>query len=295
MLTIPEDFAADLVNLAGEAGREWIDRLPTLVESLQARWNLETDGAPLHGYLGLVVPMKRGGEKCALKVSWRDESTLGEISALAAWKGNGAVRLLESDASIGAMLLEWLDSDRSLFDLEIDDAISVAGDLLRRLAAPAPADIPRLTDVAEGLTTSLPERWERLGRPLPRRVIDAAVDQASLLGPSSVDLLANYDLHYGNVLAGQREPWLAIDPKVVAGDPEYALAQLLWTRLEDIDRAGGLARHFAALLDRAQLDPSRARAWTLVRVVDYWLWGLSVGLTEDPKRCEAITIWLGSM
>lgn len=30
------------------------------------------------------------------------------------------------------------------------------------------------------------------------------------------------------------------------------------------------------------------RAWTLVRCVDYWLWALSAGLTEDPARCEII-------
>jgi len=29
-----------------------------------------------------------------------------------------------------------------------------------------------------------------------------------------------------------------------------------------------------------------------VRCVDYWLWGLSVGLTEDPVRCQRIINWL---
>src|SRR5205085_1006033 len=105
-------------------------------------------------------------------------------------------------------------------------------------------------------------------------------------------LMANYDLHYDNVLAGEREPWLAIDPKVVVGDPEYGIAQLLWTRLEDMEREGGLGYHFDLLVDRAGLDLRRTRSWTLVRIVDYWLWALSIGLTEDPVRCEAIATWL---
>jgi streptomycin 6-kinase len=106
-------------------------------------------------------------------------------------------------------------------------------------------------------------------------------------------LLVNYDLHYADVLAGTQEPWLVVDPKVVIGDPEYGLAQLLWTRLEDIQANGGLDRHFRLLVKAAALDEPLARVWTLLRCVDYWLWGLSVGLTEDPVRCAAIVDWLG--
>jgi streptomycin 6-kinase len=91
---------------------------------------------------------------------------------------------------------------------------------------------------------------------------------------------------------GTREPWLAVDPKVVSGDPEFGIAQLLWTRLEDIEARGGLERAFHHITEAAGCDLKRARAWTLVRCVDYWLWALSAGLTEDPDRCEAIVRWL---
>jgi streptomycin 6-kinase len=83
-----------------------------------------------------------------------------------------------------------------------------------------------------------------------------------------------------------------VDPKVVAGDPEFGIAQLLWRRLEDIQAHGGLDRAFRALTDAAQLDPALARSWTRVRCVDYWLWGVSFGLTYDPARCEVILNWL---
>ena len=46
------------------------------------------------------------------------------------------------------------------------------------------------------------------------------------------------------------------------------------------------------LLEAAELDSAKARAWTLVRLVDYWLWGLSIGLAIDPARCETIAAWL---
>ncbi|GIE33765.1 hypothetical protein Ait01nite_068100 [Actinoplanes italicus] len=30
------------------------------------------------------------------------------------------------------------------------------------------------------------------------------------------------------------------------------------------------------------------RDWVLFRTVDYWLWGLGAGLTEDPVRCHRL-------
>lgn len=294
MITVPEDFATAVVDQAGDAGRTWISQLPVVIESLCNRWNLVLDGAAMHGYLGLVVPVKRGDELRALKVSWVDETTAHEISALSVWNGQGAVRLLGAEPEIGAMLLERLNSGRSLGDVGIGEAVAVAAHLLRRLAVPGPGGLPRLKVLAERLAQTLPERWDRLNRPMPRPLVDAACDLAAQLGPSAGTMLVNYDLHYGNVLAGEREPWLAIDPKVVVGDPEFGIAQLLWTRLEDMDREGGLSRHFHALVDQAGLDLYRARSWTLVRCVDYWLWALSVGLTQDPARCEVIAKWLAS-
>jgi streptomycin 6-kinase len=83
-----------------------------------------------------------------------------------------------------------------------------------------------------------------------------------------------------------------VDPKVVVGDPEFGASQLLVGRLEDIEAHGGLDHHFHVLTEAAHLDPTLTRSWTLVRCVDYWLWGLSVGLTYDPVRCEKIVNWL---
>lgn len=291
-LVVPESFTNAMASTQGEAGRKWLEGLPTLVESLCAEWNLIVDGAPMHGYMGLVVPTRRGNELCALKLPWVDKDTAHEAAALATWDGQGAVRLLDVRPNLEALLLERLDSESSLHSVELDEAILVAGRLIRRLAVPAPTGLPQLKNVAARLAESLPERWEQLGRPMSRRLLDTARDLTTQLGPTAGSSLVNHDLHYGNVLAGSREPWLAIDPKVVVGDPEYGLAQLLWTRLEDMGSEAGFHRRFRALVGLAELDPERARSWTLVRCVDYWLWGLSVGFTEDPKRCEAIVNWL---
>jgi streptomycin 6-kinase len=281
----PVDFAAH----ASVQGRAWIAALPALVDRLCRRWRLQVeDGLVARGYHGVVVPVSRGNERWVLKLTWPAERTVDEARALAAWRGQGAVLLLEADPQAGAVLLERLDPTRTLDSLDLHAAAQVAGSLLRRLAIPAPEGIHPLQEVADAIAVSLPGRQARLGRPLPEGWLAMAGGLAHELGARAGDRLVHADLHYGNVLAGNREPWLAIDPKPVAGDPEHAVPELLWTRVDELADAAAIRRLLAVLAASAELDGERARGWAIVRCVDYWLWGLEHGLTEDPKRCRRI-------
>ena len=292
MITVPTAFAAAAITRNGLAGRQWVAKLPAVVEALCTQWQVCIDGDVMHGYLSLAIPVRRSGEVCVLKIAWQDASTRDEAAALAAWGGRGAVRLLAVEPSVGAMLLERLDATRSLADVAIAEAVVTAGRLLRQLAIPAPMGFRTLASVAEELDQHLPTRWAQAGRPMSQRLLDQACELARQMDASTDTLLVNYDLHYADVLASRRAAWLVIDPKVVAGDPAFGIAQLLWCRLEEIQTQGGLDYHFDLLLEAAAVDAARARAWTLVRCVDYWLWGTSVGLTDDPARCKIITDWL---
>lgn len=54
-----------------------------------------------------------------------------------------------------------------------------------------------------------------------------------------------------------------------------------------------LRAFFDRVVEAGVLDGELARGWTLFRAIDYWLWGLDNGLTEDPVRCARIIDWLG--
>ncbi len=71
------------------------------------------------------------------------------------------------------------------------------------------------------------------------------------------------DLHAGNVLAAEREPWLVIDPKPFLGDPAFDVVQHMLNCDERlaIDPLG-LVTRMAALLD---VDPERVRLWLFAR------------------------------
>ncbi|WP_232376538.1 aminoglycoside phosphotransferase family protein [Amycolatopsis aidingensis] len=292
-LIVPPPFAAHIGAMAGDRGRAWVAALPGLAAQYHRAWSLTADGPTLHGYTALVQPVTRAdGGEAMLKLGWQDEETRDEPVALAAWDGAGAVRLLASDPEHGVLLLERLDAGRTLDGEPIDRAVAVAGGLLRRLSVPAPPLRRSLRAEAARWAAELPTEWQRLGRPLPKELLDAAVAVCRERGPRAGSLLVNEDLHYQNVLRGSRQPWLVIDPKPIAGDPEFGVIPLLWNRMGETT----LDERFAALVAAARLDPALARDWTLVRAVVNWLWAVEDEAEGDWLHTAVVRIagWAGA-
>lgn len=280
-----------LFAAAGDpAGRQWIADLPQLLDTMCLRWGLEAQpGSTHHGYHAIVSPVTRGGQPLVLKLTWPADRLIDESRALAAWQGRGAVQMFDVDTRAGAVLLERLDAGRTLLDLDPMEAAEAAGTLLRRLAIPAPAGFPDLRVLAGQIRGSLQPRQERLGSPVPSRWLQEAVRLADHFEHHADNrLLVHADLHHDNILAGTREPWLAIDPKPVAGEPEHAVPELMWTRVDELDDEPEIRGTLAELVRGGSLDAEKARNWAVVRCVDYLLWGFEHGLTEDPKRCERV-------
>jgi streptomycin 6-kinase len=287
VITVPREFAEWRARVDGAAGRRWVRSLPSLVAHLLARWKLTADETgPLHGGLGRVVLVRRGEQRLALRLSPPGDGA--EAVALRAWRGRGVAELVDSAPEAGALLLERLDHTRSLHTLPIWEAAEVAGALIRTLAVPAPAGLRTLAEVAAGIADGMPRRQRALGDPVPPRWAAAAVRHAAELATAGERVLIHADLHYGNVLAGTRRPWLAVDPRALHGAPEYCVPELLWTRADDLRTDADVRRLLRLLAQAGSLDPAAAHGWAVVRCVDYWLWGLQRGLTVDPARCERI-------
>jgi len=146
-------------------GSRWLEALPDLVDSWCRRWSLIREPGPaLHGTNALVVLVRRGGQRCALKLAWRGGDPGGEIAALRAWDGRGAVRLLAADDSGTVLLLERLDPHRSLADVDLATAAGIAGQLIRRLAVPAPPGLPGTTGTASTIAALVPQRQAAASR-----------------------------------------------------------------------------------------------------------------------------------
>ncbi|WP_405779461.1 aminoglycoside phosphotransferase family protein [Streptomyces sp. NBC_00859] len=238
------------------------------------RWGLGQEGPPMRGHVAVVLPVvrKADGVRAALKLQDVDAETVGEPFALRAWGGRGAVRLLDHDPVSGTMLLERLDEARPLSSVpDVLAATEVIAGLLARLTSvPAPEGTRQLGDIAARMLGRVPAAAEALPDEEDRRLLKSCGAAVREVAGEPGDRLLHWDLHFGNVLAAGREPWLAIDPKPLAGDPGFELLPALWNRFGE----GGLLRRFDLMTDALGMagDRERARAWTLGRVLQNSVW-----------------------
>ncbi|MFC5823101.1 aminoglycoside phosphotransferase family protein [Nonomuraea insulae] len=299
-IKIPEALTESLVHYDGEAGRAWAEGLPALAERYFDEWDLRPDGEPGHGVCALVLPVLRAdGTRGALKLQPVNEETADEALALRTWAGDGCVRLLDADPETGTMLLERLEAGRSLAGVpDVMKALEVLTGLLRGLVAhPAPEGVRRLGDIAQAMLEDVEGALERVYlMERDRYWLRWCAAAVAELVPEPGDRLLHWDLHYDNVLAADREPWLAIDPKPLAGDPGFDLLPALHNRWDEVVTSGdvprAVLRRFDLMVDGLGLDPRRAAGWTLGRVLQNCLWDVkagAVGLSEIQVRvAEAV-------
>ncbi len=110
-------------------------------------------------------------------------------------------------------------------------APQILAELLARLVAvPAPKGLRQLADIAAAMLNQVPNVVPALRGPVEQRLVRTCASAVAELVGEPGDRLLHWDLHYDNILAGQREPWLAIDPEPLAGDPGFDLLPALHNR-----------------------------------------------------------------
>ncbi|MFV0126270.1 APH(6)-I family aminoglycoside O-phosphotransferase [Streptomyces sp. HMX112] len=283
---VPGALIASYTRAFGEEGRSWIDALPALAAQALDRWKLERDGEPGTGEASLVLPVRReDGTRAVLKLQMPREETTAALIGLRTWNGEGMVRLLDHDPESGAMLLERLDGTRTLTSIEDDDiAMSIlAGIQARLVSVPAPPELRSLGDIAADMLERVPSAVTALADPAERRLLRDWASAVSELVSEPGDRMLHWDLHYDNVLAAERQPWLAIDPEPLAGDPGFDLWPALDSRWDDVVAKGDtprlLRRRFDLLTEALDLDRARATGWTLGRLLQNALWDIEDGET----------------
>jgi streptomycin 6-kinase len=269
----------DLAWMAAHQGRDgWLVGLPALVARIAAEWGLEVDSPFLPGgQTAWVAPARDdAGHDRVLKVCWAHPEAEHEADGLRTWDGAGAVRLYRAGRlpESTVLLLERCRPGTLLRPVPPDEQDLVIAGLLRRLwIKPPPGHCFRpLSDMCDYWA----DRYEQRS-PSERGGLSAALagEGIRLLRELSRDsgdaVLLHTDLHAGNVLAADRERWLAIDPKPYVGDPAYDVTQHIFNSvfLEGGD-ASALASRMAGLLD---LDRGRILRWLFARAVEaspYW-------------------------
>ena len=226
------------------------------------------------------------GEDVVLKVQKPHRESEHEASALELWDGEGAIRLLDHDPEEHALLLERCVPGTPLAAAGAEVALGVFVDLLPRLWKPAGPPFRPLADEAAWWAEYLPREWEQAGRQFERPLLDAALEALHELPTTQGEpVLLHQDLHGENVLAAQREPWLAIDPKPLAGEREFGVAPIVRSFELGHSRREVLGR-FDRLTSALGLDRERARGWTIGQTIAW-----SVGSEYHQTHVETAR-WL---
>ncbi len=277
MNVVPNGFARTIVELYRTAGVEWLSRLPSVIADCAQHWSLTVmpPFEPLS--YNYVAPASRAdGADVVLKVGVPNPELLTEIEALRFFNGHGIVRLLDANADQGVLLLERLKPGAPLSSLTDDEqATAIAAQVMRQLWQPAPAahPFPTVAKWAAGLKR-LREHFDGGCGPFPDDLVEAAEARfAELIGSMAEPVLLHGDLHHENILTAERQPWLALDPKGLVGEPAYEVGPLLRNPMPQLLAEPKPERILARRLDQLELaealgfDRERLLGWGLAQAV----------------------------
>lgn len=267
---------------------------PDLLNRALERFRAEADGPEWPSMAGSVLPVTTATGQAVLKLMSVDYQ--GQLQALREYDGSGAVRLLDAEPELQALLLERIEPGHSALALmrrDDDAATLVVAETAKALLKPASGQLalPTYAQWAEAVARATP----------------GAIDAAHLVRARALfaDLvtspthLLHGDLHHDNVLQ-RGAGWTAIDPAGVIGEPAAECGALLRNWLPDLlevpDPVALTSRRVAILAEVLELDAGRIRAWAYAQSVMSVCWMVEDGqelMLEDAVDCIDLlhTVW----
>jgi streptomycin 6-kinase len=273
---VDSEFRRRIISF-GEDGRRWLEELPLLLQRCEVRWRLQVGPPVADLSYNYVAPAHMAdGRQIMLKLGVPRAELNREIMALRTYGGRGSVRLVDADAGDGVLLLEKLSPGNMLseFGRENDaEATRIAARVMKRLWRPVPVDhqFKTIGQWAMGFKR-LRDRFQGETGPFhPDLVAEAEAIFRRHLASGEAAVLLHGDLHHYNILAAEREPWLAIDPKGIVGDPAYDAGALLRNPIYSIyewpDLAAVQSRRLDILAEELDFERRRLQDWAVAQVV----------------------------
>jgi streptomycin 6-kinase len=291
---IPAALRRNALIVWGADGAAWLDRLPALIDTLTADWDLDIGEPFVLSYHWVAPAVRADGTAVVVKLGVPGRGHLVvEAAALREYDGQGAVRLLAFDEARGALLLERADPGTPATALVPGDdagATDAAVAVMRRLHLPPSLDstLPDVAVQSQDFTAYLREHPN--GGPLPRSLVARAgglFDELCASAPARLRL--HGDLHHDNILRATREPWLAIDPFGLVGDPGYDVGS--WAYNPDPDRREDallalVPARIEQLADGLAMPVDRVIAYAFVKAVLSEVWTAEDGGTPGSRALD---------
>lgn len=298
-MLISEEHRASVIAMRGDQGAAWLATLPQVLCDVAARWNLRI-GPPAGGlWFNYVAHAELAdGTPAILKLCMPDEAEFrSAAAAMQRFDGYGCARLLEVELECGALLLEALVPGTPLLALDDESTrLDVSCQLMPQLWRPVEHEhpFPTVAYWASGIQRLLRNRFGGTSGPLPEPLVARAEAVfADLLASEQEQVLLHGDLHWANILAARRSPWLAIDPKGIVGERTFEAAILLHTDLPGSSLRAVISRRLDALSQSVGLDRPRLLAYAFARAMLSAVW--SVDDSQDPRKALRAAEVLGEL
>ena len=294
------------VAILGTEGRKWLADLDDLIESLEQEWQI-TVGAILEGGTEAYVAQARtkDGARVILKVAIPESNgntvLAHEITALTIADGHGYARLLRSDLSRRALLLEALGLPLKDLGYSTKAQIEIICTTLKESWVRTSSQISQISPVsqlpsgasmAQWLAKFISELWENLGRPCSQQSLDMALSfaqaRARAFNPE-VAVLVHGDAHNGNTLQNLSQnaqfPSLfkLIDPDGIIAEGAYDLGVLMREWVDELiaDPARLGSERCAYLSSLTGMEMQAIWQWGFIQSLSTGLFLIQVGLEQS--------------
>ena len=242
-----------------------------------ALWQLTPDGDPIATRSSRLLPVRcRDGIASMLKIAAEEEEARG-ATLMIWWAGDGAARVLAHDGN--ALLLKRAIDGASLDEMahggQDDEASRVLCGVAARLHAPRPTSPPALTPLPIWFQELEPAAAAHGGI-----LVEAAAAAGVLMADPQELCVLHGDIHHANTLDFGARGWLAIDPKGLLGERDFA--NIFCNPDGAVATAPGrLSRQIAVVAATAALEPSRLLKWVLAYAGLSAAWTLGEGERPD--------------
>lgn len=296
--SLPKELVTHVTAICGHRGSAWFASLPETIRELEEKWDL-TVKTPFPGieFNYVAAAARQNGEKVVVKISppYERLEIFQEAQYLRTRNGDGAIKLLDADRELRAILLERAIPGKALFEKFAADpagCVEPAIEVMRNILRPPPPD---LTDVE--LLDNWFARFQRYkDTEFPNELAVRATDiYRRLSDQPDKTFYLHGDFHPGNIVTSDRSEFLAIDPKGIVGHIGYDIAVFLnnlhWWQRKNRDVEGFLQNAIGRFSENFDLEEMELREWAFAYMVIGAWWNFE-DMPEHYQESVAISnVW----
>lgn len=271
------------INLHGQSGLHWIDKIRSIISNLANKWNLKINEEFDLSYNYVISATRKSGEKVVVKIYFpNDPEFLNQLNSLKIFNGDGSVRVLEYDSENFAILLEQAIPGKTLASINDEEKETlIFCNTVKKLWKKPSYDykFPNISDDLKDFDWYF-DNQEKC-KSLDEEVVKKAQKKFKYLVETQTDLyLLHSDLHHENILESKRG-WLAIDPKGVIGEREYEMTPFMRNPIKRAENnlltKEVLLKRLEIIIKELNLNRQRIIDWTFAQTVLSVIWSFQSG------------------